>query len=297
MSRVIDVIKEIYKPYRITKKGKTTILDTTSGKFITKEKGNKNIRELYNYLLSRGFDSFPKLIDGDRDEYDVFEYIDETPTPKEQKSGDLINIISNLHAKTTYHKEVSEDKYKSIYEDVSNNIVYLENYYTEVFSKINTEVYMAPSSYLLIRNSTKIMAALDFCKRELDVWYKLVAEKKKQRVAVVHNNLSTEHLIESEREYLVSWDKSTVDSPILDVVNYYKNDFHEVDFEVLIESYLNKYPLDEDELKLLFIIISIPQEIDLVENEFTNTITVKKSLDYLYKTEKLIGPYYTKDTE
>ena len=62
MNRSLDILKAIYKPYRYTIKGKATILETTSGDFLIKEK-NKDLNELYNYLISRGFDNFPKLID------------------------------------------------------------------------------------------------------------------------------------------------------------------------------------------------------------------------------------------
>ena len=67
MNRSLDILKAIYKPYRYTIKGKATILETTSGDFIIKEK-NKDLNELYNYLISRGFDNFPKLIDSSRKE-------------------------------------------------------------------------------------------------------------------------------------------------------------------------------------------------------------------------------------
>ena len=48
MNRSLDILKDIYKPYRYTIKGKATILETTSGDFIIKEK-NKDLNELYNY--------------------------------------------------------------------------------------------------------------------------------------------------------------------------------------------------------------------------------------------------------
>ncbi len=294
-TKTIDVFKSIYKPYRISKAGKTTILETTSGKFLAKEKDNSDIKNLYTYLTSRNFDNFPALIDGERDELNVFEYIDDIPTPKEQKAMDVVNLVSNLHNKTTYFKEVSEDRYKEIYEDVSNNIEYLTMYYNNLFDGIVTEVYMSPANYLLIRNSSKILAALEFSKKELDIWYAMVKEKKKQRVSLIHNNLTIDHLIKNQKDYLISWEKSKIDNPVLDIINFYKNEFFEIDFESLLNNYLTKYPLSDDEKKLLFIIISIPMEVNLTESEFENTVIIRKMLDYLYKTEDLIRPYYTSD--
>ena len=103
MSRSLDVLKYIYKPYRYTLKGKATILETTSGDFIVKPK-NKNISELYNYLVSRGFDNFPKLIDASREEVNVFEYINTIKMPREQMADDIVDLIASLHNKTSYFK-------------------------------------------------------------------------------------------------------------------------------------------------------------------------------------------------
>ena len=38
--------------------------------------------------------------------------------------------------------------------------------------------------------------------------------------------------------------------------------------------------------------ISLPREIVLKDNEYDNTKEVNKLLTYIYKTEKLIRPYY-----
>ena len=296
-NKLRDAIKNLYKPYRYTINGNTTILETTSGKFIAKEKTDVDIKGIYNYLLSRNFDNFPALVDGDRTPLNVFEYVESIPTPREQKAVDLINVVATLHNKTTYHKEVSEDKYKEIYENITNNLVYLEEFYNNLFSKITTQVYMSPSNYLLIRNSTMILSAIDFCKRELDIWYKLVKEKKKQRVAVIHNNLASDHLIKGMRDYLVSWDKSKIDSPVMDLINFYKNDYYELDFETLFDQYLQGFPLLEDEQKLFFIVLSIPPEIEDATSEFRWAMNTQKCLDYVYKTESLIRPYYTTQKE
>ena len=95
MNKSIEVLKSIYKPYRYTIKGKSTILETTCGDFIIKPK-NKDINELYTYLTNRGFMNYPKIIDSSRDEVNVFEYVEDIKLPKEQKCDDLIEIIASF---------------------------------------------------------------------------------------------------------------------------------------------------------------------------------------------------------
>ena len=224
MNNSLEILKNIYKPYRYTLKGNVTVLETMNGDFIVKKKTN-DIKAIYNYLKSRNFDYFPKLIDDSRSDVNVFEYIKDVDMPKEQKALDLINVVSLLHNKTTYYKVVSDDVFKSIYDSIKSNIDFLKNYYENMFNTIENIEYMSPSEYLLIRNSSKIFSFLSFCEKELDEWFDLTKEDNKQRVSLIHNNLSLDHFIKNDKDYLISWDKSKIDSPVLDLINFYKNNY------------------------------------------------------------------------
>ncbi len=293
MNRSLDVLKKIYKPYRLTILGKATILNTTSGDFVVKESNDKNIKELFSYLNSRSFHNFPNLIDGNRNDVNVYEYVSGVVMPLEQKALDLIDIISNLHNKTTFYKMVTEDDFKKIYDNIKSNIVYLENYYNNLYEEIKKENYMSPSHYSLIRNIYKIFEALEFSSKELDNWFNLVKDQTKKRVCLIHNKLSLDHFIKSESEYLISWEEYRTDSPIMDLVKFYHQEYFNINFSVILSRYLEKVNLSDDEKKLFFILISIPQEISFTNNEFKDCEIVRKSLDYLFITENLMRPYYT----
>lgn len=296
MNRSLEVLKSIYKPYRYTIKGKVTLLETTSGDFIIKPK-NKEIPELYSYLLSRNFDNFPELIDASRSDVNVYAYLEGTKMPDEQKCDDLIDLIASLHNKTSYFKEVSEDTYKAIYEDIDGNISYLKNYYDTMYEINFKEIYMRPSTYLFMRNYSKINDGLDFCKRELDEWYEIVKNESKIRVSVLHNNLELDHFIKSNKDYLISWDNYKIDTPILDIVNLYKKEYLKINFEEALARYMSLYPLLEHEKKLLFILIALPNEIKEEKREFDRCKEIRKNLDYIFKTEDLIRPYYSTQEE
>lgn len=296
MNRSLDILKAIYKPYRYTIKGKATILETTQGDFIIKEK-NKDLNELYNYLISRGFDNFPKLIDSSRKDLNVFEYVDTINMPKEQMCDDIIDLIASLHNKTSYFKEVSEDKFKSIYEDIKSNISFLKNYYDTMYEIGFSEEFMSPATYLFMRNFYKINAALDFCDREIDEWYELIKGESKIRVSVVHNNLSIEHFLKGNKEVLISWDNYLIDTPIIDIVKLYKNEYLNMNFSEVLERYFYKFPLLPYEQKLLFVLITMPPEIKMSNDEFNKCKNISKVIDYVFKTEDLIRPYYAEEEE
>ena len=293
MNKSIEVLKSIYKPYRYTIKGKSTILETTCGDFIIKPK-NKDINELYTYLTNRGFMNYPKIIDSSRDEVNVFEYVEDIKLPKEQKCDDLIEIIASLHNKTSYFKEVSEDRFKSIYEDVLSNINYLSNYYNTLYEIGFNEVYASPSNYIFMRNYYKLNSALEYAKSELENWYSLVTSETKIRVCLIHNNLELNHLLNDK---LISWDNYMIDTPVIDIVKLYKKEWKNINFSEILERYMYKFPLLEYEKKLLFILISMPPEIKKSDNEFEKCKVVSEVMDYVFKTEELIRPYNTKQEE
>lgn len=293
MNKSLEILKAIYKPYRYTIKGKTTILETTSGDFIIKPK-NKDMNELYNYLTNRGFMNFPKIIDASRDEVNVFEYVEDTKLPKEQKCEDLIELIASLHNKTSYFKEVSSDKFKTIYEDIKSNINYLTNYYNTLYEIGFNEDYQSPSNYLLLRNYYKLDASLKYAEKELDDWYSLVTNENKIRVATLHNNLELNHLRDNK---LISWDNYIIDTPVIDIVKLYKKEWNNIEFSEILSRYMYKFPLLDYEKKLLFILMTLPPESKKSNNEFERCQNVSNLIDYVFKTEELIRPYNTHDEE
>lgn len=292
MNKSIEVLKKIYKPYRYTILGSVMVLNTTSGDFVVKEKKDKDIKELYAYLKSRNFTSFPKLVDGNRTDVNVYEYVEDVSMPQEQKALDLVDVVANLHNKTTFYKTITEDDFKAIYDNIKSNIVYLQNKYNTFYDEIKKETYMSPSHYSLIRNIYKIFSALDFASNELDVWFSLVKDQTKKRVCLIHNKLSLDHFMKSDADYLISWEDYRTDTPVMDLVKFYQSAFFTIHFDVVFTKYLEKVNLTEDEKKLFFILISIPPEIEFSNVEFNDCKSVREALDYIFVTEELVRPYY-----
>ena len=136
-----------------------------------------------------------------------------------------------------------------------------------------------------------IKSNITFIKNELEKWYKMISDLDKIRVVYNHNNLSIDHFINNK---FISWDKFLVDSPVIDLINLYKNDYGKYDFSLFLEEYSKQFELLDYEKVLLFIMISIPKTFDFTNNELDNTLMVSKSISYLEDTSKLIRPYYSK---
>ncbi len=295
MRQVNKVLKKYeLKPHRYEKSGKATFVDTERGRFVVKPK-NKDNEAIFRYLDSRSFVYYPKIVSDRDDEYEITEYEENFEMPEEQKILDLTDLISLLHNKTTHFKEVDEADYKTIFEDISNNIEYLYSDYNDRMNIIESRIYMSPSEYLLARNISKIYAALAYAKKELEHWYELVQNERKKRLVVIHNNLELSHFIRNKNAYLTSWGKARIDMPVFDLYKLYLKHSLDFDFSEILKRYEKNYPFSEAERKLLFILIALPDKLELTDREYDNCKRIGNMIDRLYKTEILLSPYYEKE--
>ncbi len=270
-------------------------MDNKNKKYVVKQ-NNCNILQTYNYLNSRGFGYLPRLAYADDDVY-VYEYVNDNPTPKEQKMSDLVKMDALLHNKTVYYKDITLDEIKEVYENLGFKIDNTYSYYDDIITMIEGEMYMSPSNYMLARNCSQIFSCLNFCKRQLDEWYDIMKNKLKKRVVLLHNDLSPEHLIRSDENVLISWDKSVRDLPIYDFIRLYKNNYDKYDFNHLYKEYTKRFPLTKEERKLLFIILFIPPKLDFNSSEMKQTINVSKLCNYLVTTDILFMENEAKNTK
>lgn len=273
---------------KITIRNNTRILDD---KIVIKNKKRDDIDDIYGYLKSRSFDYFPYPIEMN-DKYEVYPYLKDMYEPYEQKAMDLMNLLSLLHSKTTFYREVDIDRNKEIYEDIEQKLEYLDGFYNDLINKIEKEVYMSPSSYLIARNINIIFDSIYYARDSLDKWYEKVRNNKNERVVNIHNNISLEHYIKNEKPYLISWNNSKIDSPIYDLLSFYKYHYLDFDFDDLFHFYESSYPLKEEERFLLFTYMAMPSEIDSVNDELEMCIKINKMIEYLYKTSNLIMNYH-----
>lgn len=278
-------------PKSIRKLGNSYMIDDGNRKYLVKKR-NDEIDSKFSYLKSRNFDFFPSYFN--IEDYDVYDYIEDNNISLEERLYEMVDLISLLHTKTTRYKNIDIDDYKVIYEELHKKIDYLMNYYNELNNQIDSEIYMSPSHYLLVLNMSKLYSALSFCKEELDNWYEIIKNNPKQRQAYIHNNLDISHLISNTNPYLISWNKAKLDIPINDIYDLYRKYGRDIDFDILLNNYQKRYPLKQEELKLLFIKISIPEKIEFDSDEYENTRKVKSVLETLDKGDKLIRPFYEK---
>ncbi len=275
-------------PKKITIKKGEHIITTEEGTFLVKPKVRQDIDEVYRYLESRDFLYFVKPVnDVKEDEFEIYPFFEEISLPKSEKAEELIYVVSLLHTKTTYYEAVSLDEIKKTYEEFLEKITYLDHYYHELQDVIESHVYMSPSEYFLIRNLSQIYMALSFCRGQLEKWYEIMKERKKKRMVLLHNNLGFAHFL-GGKSRLTDWDATRRDSPIYDLLGFYKSHYREIDFASLLRSYEAKYPLLPGERALLFVHICLPWKITLEKNEYEKCNEIERYFEYLSKGKSIV---------
>lgn len=274
---------------KITLINDVRIVDTGSERLVIKKR-EKELDGLFRYLRSRSFDYFPEIIYS-TDNYDVYRYINDSNLEREEKILDIVKLMTMLHSKTTFYKDIDDDTYKELYESVIDRINYLYNYYNDIVDIIEGYDYMSPSNYLFVRNVSKLFASLDYARYQINNWYNIIEEKKRVRVVNIHNNLRVEHYLLEDKPYLISWRNSKRDIPIYDLINLYKNYYSEVDFCDLFRVYEGSYPLLEEEKCLLFCLVSIPEKLEFNLSEFEMCKKISKFYEYMNATDRLINDY------
>lgn len=249
---------------------------------------NTNNYDIYKYLISKEFMYFPKNFNNINDNYDLSLFIDELKINNQERINDYIKIISLLHLKTSYKREIDLDEIKDKYESISNRIISLRNYYLKLNDKLDQFIFLSPSAYLLLRNISLIYSILNNSEILLNEIYNKIKNDKSIRVSLLHNNPDLNHLLISDKEYLISWDKSYFNSPIYEIENIYRKYYNIIELNDLLKIYESINKLTDIEKKYLLVLLAIPKEINLTNNTYQDTIIINDEINYLTKVYDLL---------
>lgn len=272
---------------KIEYKNNVQIITKDNTKYIKKKKNN-TIEKIYTYLHHQNFNSYLPPIKKDNN-YDFYHYIEEDKYNQEEKSNILINLMSELHNKTTTYHKLSNEIIEKIYISTKNELISLRNYYYEIQDYYETKEFPSPEEQLLLNNISNIYKAINYSEYKINTWYEKIKQTDKIRYVQLHNNLSLNHLLIKQKNYLISWDNSKKDLPIYDFINFYKNEFNNLNMKNLFSLYQRKYKYTEEEQLLFESLISIPPKITFKKTHLINTIETRKHLNYVERTSEFLS--------
>src|SRR5690606_4782116 len=122
------------------------------------------------------------------DKYIMFDNLEAVNYDISEKLLDYIRVISLLHIKTSYYKEVNNLEYNFIYEELLSKINDTRNYYESLINGIESREYMSPVEYLIARNISLIFYIINISFDLLEKYYSIVKGKSNIRVVTLYNN-------------------------------------------------------------------------------------------------------------
>ena len=284
---IYDVIKKHQLHPKSYQKNKSVYIINSNNNYLA-IKLNTNNYDIYKYLLSRDFLYFPKFFNDPNDNYDILEYIDDLEVSTSQKVNDYISILSFLHLKTSYRREIDLDEVKEKYEALTNKIVSLRDYYHNLNNSIDKELFLSPAMYLLVKNISLIYKMLDKSLILLNELYEKIKNDKSIRIALLHNNIDLNHVITNNQLYLISWDRAYFDSPVYELESFYRKYYQYIEINDFLKIYEVTNKLSSGEKKFLLILLSIPKEIHLTNNTYLDTEKINNEISYLNKVYELL---------
>ena len=114
------------------------VIDNGTNKVVLKRE-SPSIKEIYQLLDNRRFEYYLNPLKREK-EYEVYPFIKEIDITKDDKSIDLIYLLSILHTKTTSYEEISIDEIKKIYEETIDNINNSFSFYLKTI--ISLEIFL-----------------------------------------------------------------------------------------------------------------------------------------------------------
>jgi len=265
------------------------ILTMDDRKVVVKEK-NKNKKELFSYLDSKDFRYALKPINlEDDDPYEIYPYVSAKVKAKEEKAIDMMYVLSLLHNKTSFYKEVILDDIKAIYEGMIGQIEYLYYYYHDLQDMYEKRVYMAPDEYLLMRNISLVYYSFNYAKEKIEQWYQNVKNKKSIRHVLLHYKVETSHFIEGDQAYFISWDHARRDLPIYDFLNFFRQEYLDLDMNSLFNIYKHKFPFTKEEEDLFFTFLALPPKLVMKNNTYNKYSDVYQFVLYLNKSYEFLS--------
>lgn len=269
---------------KISYKNNVKIVENENERMVIKKR-LRNIEDIYLTLDNRKFENYVSPLQIDN-KFEIYPYIENNKIENSDKSQDIIYLMALLHNKTTSYESLNIDEVKKIYEDSLKELEDIDKYYLDLQDKIETKIFMNPAELLLMKNISKIYFMLNISRKNIEEYYKLAKEKVNIRKALIHGNLTLDHIIESDEKFLISWNKAKKDIPIYDLVEFYKNDFNSIEINSLFDLYNRKYQINDEEKHLFFSLINRVNLIKMGPDIFNNTVNIRKMVDYIDKTIK-----------
>lgn len=245
------------------------------------------------------------LIRYNHKEYYVMPWIENNQARYEDSYGDILKEAARLHALTEVKGPANQSNFQHFFDKSKIKIDKRKLDYERFIEKCERKIYMSPFELLFCTYFMQLIRMEDEALRHLENWFEAVKEKKQDRVAICHGNLSPGHLLydESGHSYLINFERTYTASPIYDLHDFFKKLFYHYPQKAklgpnLYMQYNRNNHLMEDEKLLLFYYLTQTENINQIIQRYQShsslserkmTATLQRSIWKMQAAQTLVS--------
>ena len=296
MSSLQEILGEDHFVQKYSYQKDIRFLQLPDQKVVVKPKKRYDLETVYRYLQDHHVTSYVSPLAIEKNEV-LFPYCEDALLTADEKAKKMLYTLSIWQNKTTTHQRLDIDEVKARYEMYRKKIADTNLYYHNLQDMIETKVYMSPSEYLLVRNSSLIYAALAYSQQALEEWYQRIQQKKSKRQVYCHGKCELSHFLGSDNGYFISLENAHLGDVWEDFTCFYRQDFQQVDMISSFHFYQHKYPFTKEEQLALYVELSLPEIIDIYPSSLQKCQQLTKFIEYLMRTSEFLSEQQKKNQE
>ena len=249
------------------------IIESCGKKYLLKKNNNKNV-DKYNDIL---IDDYFPLIDRNS-KYTLYLFIEDGDTSNKNKL--LIRKLSKIHINTIIKNDYKINRDKT-YKEKINEINKLMMYYLDLQDYIEEMRYVREDYYQLIINISKFYKLLNLGRDYLNKWYE---SEEDMRYSLLINNCRLDNFIVYKDGVFIDLDNSYEGLLVNDIISFYKNNYNDIDMDILFKEYNLEVKLNNRELYWFYYKICVTDRLGLTNNINSNISNLERYVNYIDKT-------------
>lgn len=255
-------------------------------RYLIKKKEEK-YEKIFQYLDSISFSNYLMPFNSFLDDFYLYHFSEEVDCSQEEKGKSILSILLSLGKKSMVVKEYSSSEKEEIYHSILEKINNTVTYYLNLEKEIMQFDFPPISYYVFLKNSSQFYRLLDYSKYQLDKWYQ--SESNRYQEAFLIGKVSFDSFSFSHDTYFYQYDYCKRGNIILDFVSFFKNHCTLSNIWELFQLYKDELSLSQEELSLVYCMISIPDKKEFLNHSFLDTIMIRKYINQLDCVEMFLS--------
>ncbi|MUK86964.1 hypothetical protein GMD78_00925 [Ornithinibacillus sp. L9] len=160
----------------------------------------------------------------------------------------LYRSIGYIHGSTKKKQTISSRSFISSFNRYQKYCETNRNSLLTCVEQFEQKKYMSPFELLVCTHYHVLERVFVTIQRRIEQLISELEDEETWSISLCHGNLSYDHVVNDNQTYLINWEKTFFDNPILDLATFFKEEV--IHYDAPIESFIEHFGQYTDENKL-----------------------------------------------